>query len=695
MWNFLQRNSWALPVVFALLLAGVGFTSYRSLQASAKQELADRLTTTRDISINAIEIWARTKRQQVTVHAGDARVVQYTRELLEVARLADDPRRAMLEAPAQALLRQRMALAAETYGFAGWATAGPTGMFLGAGRDITVGGYAEGLNRFLARLLAGETIVTRPMRPELGSPANPGEPRMMAASPLLDENGEPFAVLGLAISPATEFAKLLTAAPMGASGETYAFDHRGRLLSPSRFEEQLRTLGLIGADEGSEMRIQIRDPGVNMAEGHVPELPLEARPFTLAAAEAIAQRDGVNVEGYTDYRGIPVVGAWAWLPDLEIGITSEIDLQEAYGPLFELRRSFGVVLALLAFAALGLFLYSFLAVRLRQQVDEVRQLGRYRIESRLGKGGMGTVYLARHALLRRPTAIKVLNADRSGEEGLARFEREVQTTSSLRHPNTIEIFDYGYSADGTFYYAMEYLQGITIAECVEHDGPQPEARVLHVMRQACGSIAEAHAQGLIHRDIKPANVMLCDRGGMLDFVKVLDFGLVRSERQAEDSALTDVASLTGTPLFMPPEAVRSPESVDARSDVYQLGQLAYFLLTGRHLFSADAPMDVMLKHVSEAPTPPSEALGRAVSPDLEQLILRCLEKAPADRPADAGALLEALEHCKIAGQWAQPEARAWWAVWTEEVGMHDPDAASSAGSAPTAIELARRARTLT
>jgi hypothetical protein len=438
-------------------------------------------------------------------------------------------------------------------------------------------------------------------------------------------------------------------------------------------------------------RVEIRDPGGNLVAGYRPELPVQARPLTRAAAGALAGGRGADVRGYPDYRGVPVVGAWAWLPDLEIGIVTEVDQEEAYRGLLVLRRRFGIVIGLVALAALGMFLYSAVVLRLRRQVQEARQVGRYKIVRKLGSGGMGTVYLASHALLRRPTAIKILRAESSGREGNARFEREVQVTSSLTHPNTVEIYDFGHTPDGTFYYAMEYLHGVTLGRCVEDDGAQPEARVVHVMRQVCASIAEAHAAGLMHRDLKPSNVILCERGGMLDFAKVLDFGLVRPQERGKDLGLTDTTSLTGTPLYMPPEAVQSPEKLDVRGDVYQLGLIAYFLLAGHHAFRGETPVDVMLQQVSVAPDPPSRALGRSLSPQLEQLVMRCLEKSPADRPSDAGELLEAFETCPVSGSWGQREARAWWQAWRER---NPEDAGDEAvtESFPTgySVDLAQR-----
>jgi hypothetical protein len=489
---------------------------------------------------------------------------------------------------------------------------------------------------------------------------------MLAAAPVRDPEGEVVAAFAFDLG-ADDFTEILAVARSGETGETYAFDADGLFVSRSRFEDQLREVSLLPPSPlaSSLLTLEVRDPGGDLTLGYAASLPRKAQPLTRMAADAVAGGSGVDVLGYRDYRGVLVVGAWTWLPELGIGVTTEIDAAEAYSALVALERRFAVIIGLLVLGSAGLFLYTFVLARLRTQVDEVRQLGRYRIERRLGRGGMGTVYLASHALLRRPTAIKVLRGDSASPENVARFEREVQVSSSLTHPNTIEIYDFGRAPDGTFYYAMEYVSGVTLGACVETDGPQPEARVLHILRQVCASIAEAHAAGLIHRDLKPSNIMLCERGGLVDFVKVLDFGLVRQEHQRQDLALTDVTSLTGTPLYLPPEAVQSPETLDVRADLYQLGAIAYYLVVGRHVFRGDSAFDVLAQHVGAAPVPPSAALGRPVSADLEKLILRCLEKDPAARHANAGELLASLERCQVAGRWGQAEAREWWARWWE------------------------------
>ena len=278
----------------------------------------------------------------------------------------------------------------------------------------------------------------------------------------------------------------------------------------------------------------------------------------------------------------------------------------------------------------------------------------------------------------------MLEAERATEEATKRFEREVQAASSLTHPNTIAIYDYGHTPDGAFYYAMEYLEGITITQLVEGDGAQPEARVVHLMKQAAGSLAEAHATELIHRDLKPSNVMLCARGGALDFVKVLDFGLVRGRQ--EDVQLTSERSLTGTPLYLSPEAVEAPDTMDARSDIYQLGAIAYYLLVGRPVFQGETLVELLSQHLHAKPTRPSELLGHAVSPDLEALILSCLEKDRELRPRDGASLLLALETCRVAGVWRQADAESWWQEWSLQH-ADSVDEGVSSGSLPSGWQI--------
>jgi eukaryotic-like serine/threonine-protein kinase len=326
---------------------------------------------------------------------------------------------------------------------------------------------------------------------------------------------------------------------------------------------------------------------------------------------------------------------------------------------------------------------------LRAEVREARRFGQYVLERKIGEGAMGVVYRATHAMLRRPAAIKLLLKDCASESELARFEREVQLTSRLVHPNTISIFDYGRTAEGVFYYVMEYLDGLDLQSLVDQYGPLEPARAIHVLAQISGALAEAHALGLIHRDIKPANVVLTERPDEPDVVKVVDFGLVKSSGgNLAESASNDV--ITGTPLYMAPEAIAQPDTIDGRTDLYAVGAVAYFLLTGQHVFEAATVLEVCSKHMLEVPVSPSERLGKPLPADLEAIVLGCLAKDRNDRPASAAALRASLLACADAGRNDQPAARDWWRAHRASH-KNSPDAVDDGARPSTmAIDLGGR-----
>jgi serine/threonine-protein kinase len=298
--------------------------------------------------------------------------------------------------------------------------------------------------------------------------------------------------------------------------------------------------------------------------------------------------------------------------------------------------------------------------RLRRQVDEARLLGQYRLKQRIGVGGMGEVYLAEHQLLKRPCAVKLIRSDEAAApHALERFEREVRLTAALSHPNTVEIYDYGRAEDGTYYYVMEYLRGLSLAELVERYGPLPPARVVYLLRQVCGALREAHSAGLIHRDIKPSNIFAARCGGMEDVAKLLDFGLVRPVTTAQTAQLSEEGQILGTPLFMSPEQATGSPELDKRSDLYSLGAVAYYLLTGRPPFEAEGGIAVLIAHARDPVVPPSR-VRPGVPEDLELVVLRCLAKAPAERFPDAASLERALGACACAKSWEQDRADQWW-----------------------------------
>lgn len=298
--------------------------------------------------------------------------------------------------------------------------------------------------------------------------------------------------------------------------------------------------------------------------------------------------------------------------------------------------------------------------RLRRQVAEARSLGQYRLRRQIGAGGMGEVYLAEHQLLKRPCALKLIRPECVADpRSLARFEREVCLTAGLSHPNTIEIYDYGRTEKGTYYYVMEYLPGLSLSELVERHGPLPPGRVVYLLRQVCSALHEAHAAGLIHRDIKPSNIMVSSRGGANDVAKLLDFGLVLPLPGTGAPHLSGEQQVLGTPLFMSPEQATTAGTLDARSDIYSLGAVAYFLLTGRPPFAGEGPMQVLIAHARDPVEHPSR-INENIPQDLESVILRCLMKSPNERYTDTESMERALGACACATDWDHHRATRWW-----------------------------------
>jgi eukaryotic-like serine/threonine-protein kinase len=296
---------------------------------------------------------------------------------------------------------------------------------------------------------------------------------------------------------------------------------------------------------------------------------------------------------------------------------------------------------------------------LRREAFEAKQLGQYQLRRRLGAGGMGEVYLAEHLMLKRRCAIKVIRPDRAGDAAtLARFEREVRATAQLTHWNSVEIFDYGRAADGTFYYVMEYLPGMNLEEIVRMHGPLPQDRIVHLLTQACDALREAHEQGLIHRDIKPANIFAAHRGGLYDVVKLLDFGLAKPMNLPDDPQITQMGMISGTPHFMAPEQTLG-EPPDERSDIYSLGVVAWFLATGRLLFEESNPLKVIMAHAHQVAPRPSE-FNRDLSPAFDAVILKCLEKRPELRPQSVAELRKLLRSVPPSAGWSDEQAAQWW-----------------------------------
>ncbi|MGF1465702.1 MAG: serine/threonine-protein kinase [Sandaracinaceae bacterium] len=311
-----------------------------------------------------------------------------------------------------------------------------------------------------------------------------------------------------------------------------------------------------------------------------------------------------------------------------------------------------------------------LVSRLRRDLSRARRLGAYELVERLGRGGMGEVWRARHRFLKRPAAIKLVRPEILGEglearhRALVRFEREAQAIADLESPHTVSLYDFGVGEDGSFFYVMELLRGIDLQRLVELHGPVPPERAIHLLRQACHSLAEAHARGLVHRDIKPGNLFVGPRGRDDDVVRVLDFGLVKSRRPDDPDATgpRSDAPIQGTPSTIAPEAALGTTEVDGRADLYALGCVAFFLVTGRKVFEADSAMQMVVAHVSEPPPPPSARTEQVLPEALDDVVLACLAKDPAARPPTAEALAARLAAIEGLVPWTAERARSWWAT---------------------------------
>ncbi len=677
-----------IVVTLCALLAGAAAWMDRAVERSLRELRAQGLPALLEAKTKALENFIAERRADAERIARDPRLASLT---IDIARRAGhapgaiaelchgedaDAWRALL-APA---LRDARIVAANAVVRSGEIVASTLSESCGSRAQPRIAAPAleqvfRGRTQFIRPFAADPFLVAA--QPFLGT-----RPLAWVETPVVDASGAVVAALGFATYVDGDFQSILTAARPGETGEAYAFDENGVLLSEVRFTRGLRSAGLLPSDgKGSAVfQLKVKDPGSELAAGGPRASEPDAWPLTQAVAAALSAASaadsgvpqrGVLLDPYRNYRGAPVIGAWAWMPDERIGIVAEIGEDEAYAPLRYVRMSIGVTLALLVLTA-GWAAYSTLAWwRLSRKLGSGRRIGAYKLDRELAEGGMATIHLAHHALLKRPTAVKILKRHLATDELLARFEREVRLASELDHPNNVEIYDFGHTTDGLFYYAMEYIDGITLADLVAREGPLPIARMRSVVRQICAALAEVHAKGMVHRDVKPDNVMLCERGGEPDFVKVLDFGIVKrvnhtgAHAHPDDSrVLTKQVKLLGTPAYMAPERIGAPDAVDPRADIYGVGAIMFFLASGRPPFD-DADSAALLRRVLAEPAPKLSEVGSDVPPALSELVDRCLAKELPQRPASVDEVVAALDALPLA-PWTLADARAWWAEYRKK-----------------------------
>lgn len=667
----LKKQLWIWPIVAVVLLAAVGYAISNSIHRTMDIALRSDLQTLLNVERAMLEKWFKVQESNAATLANSQGVRDTISQILKIRHDSLRPQVEVSSAERDAKLAELYAkLATElepsmsSHDFVGYVIADKRQQIIAAFTSELIGKTIPQYQDFLTQTLEGRPTVSTPLPSEVmlkdkAGNMRSGTPTMFVCAPVRDNNMQIIAALAMRIRPEKEFTEILQLGRIGETGETYAINKDGLMVSNSRFDRQLMLLGLLPDEDAaaSILTIKVRNPGGSLMEGYRPNVLRRDLPLTEIAAAAVSGTEGIKMNAYRDYRGSPSLGAWAWLPAYQMGIITEIDAAEAYLPLTILKRSFYALYALLGVSALAIFVFTLVVARLQRQAQkaeiEAKQLGQYRLKEKIGAGAMGVVYRGEHAMLRRPTAIKMLDVDRTNDASVQRFEREVQTTCNLNNTHTVAIYDYGRTPEGVFYYAMEYLDGIDLETLIEKDGPQPEGRVVYILRQVCASLYEAHSMGLVHRDIKPANIMLNRRGGESDFVKVLDFGLVKSLDDKINSS-----DVSGTPLYMSPESIQTPDLVDARSDLYAVGAVGYFLLTGQTVFNAKTLGELCQQQIAASPDPPSKRLDRPVSAELEHAILGCLEKNRAKRPQTARDLEAMLD--RVQQSWSRGKAETWW-----------------------------------
>ena len=670
--RFFFRDAWAkrgtgsshrtyglYPLLLVLLIAIGAALTILAVRGHVIDALTDDLVTIQDSQEAAIRLWMKYERSDVTGWANEPDVRAAVLELTD-----EDGSRTPDDVAALQRIRYQVAALMAGESVLGYAIFNVSSeVIASSGPEFNTGNIsATGLG--LARaVIGGESRVTSPFitgRVFTNVEAAGTHKAMIKAAPVRNESEEIIAALVVAVS-SEEFVGLLGLGRFGEGGVTYAVSRQGLMMAEPRILEQMDGHGLV-MDTGAgstDLAFEARDPGGDLTRGFAPALPRNRQPLTLAAAAVAAGDTGYELEGYRNYLGVRVMGAWRWLDDLDFGLITEVEYREAMAPIRPLIYSFVGLFSILVIAVGGLFLYARVVQRLNRNIESVRQLGQYTLLEKIGEGAMGQVYRARHSLLARDTAVKMLRPDVVSDEAVARFEEEVQQTGQLTHPNTVEIYDFGRTDEGIFYYAMEYLDGYDLGTLLEMSGPLSANRTVHILRQICLSLREAHHAGLIHRDIKPKNIILCARGGEYDVVKVVDFGLVK-DVSVVDRGVTQMNIIPGTPPYIAPERMKEGADIDGRVDIYALGAVGFSLLTAEPVFDGDTAVEIAYKAMHEEPGAPSERTSISIPAALDTLIHAMLSPNPDDRPADVDLLLRQLDEIANTLPWERAQAAAWW-----------------------------------
>ncbi len=659
-----RRTSGWLWVAALLPTALIGWWTYRQVESTIEQSVRNELKGVADSVALASERFLVDKAQLIESWSRQPSIQESIAELVALAD-GDPPLETLRDAKQtdqiQSQLRQLSGF--EEVKFVVWNDSYRTLASWRPDRADVGEPVAPSGAENLARVMSGETVLFGPARP-IDSPEDPAlettRPVMAIIVPVRQEDGRIIAALLVrGIDMFDEFSRLFIEVAIAGELDAYAINRDGLMLTDSPRAVAMATQNDLDMPaEQIAAQLRVADPGTELTSDNVASIQRAICPLTVAVAGATTGQSDVRTVAYKNYAGHSVVGAWRWNGGWNLGIIIEQDADRAFAPVRIVRFGFlllGSLLFLTAFAAAAMIARTSTAER-----AAVHPLSRYEVLGELGSGGMGVVYRARHRQLGRDTALKVLIGDRNSKEDRLRFDREAKLAASLSNPHSVMIYDYGRSEDGEAYCVMEFLRGLTLQEVVARSGHQPIGRVLFVLSQICDALTEAHGMNLLHRDVKPQNIMLSLDASVGDWAVVFDYGLAKPLEPVSGVYQTSETIWSGTPMYMAPERFREPSVMDPRSDIYSVGCVAYYLLSGRPPFIECDPESLFALIISAQPISIAIHRSEEVPDEISDVVLRCMAKSAEDRYATIQELSRVIDQLGAKYPWTVDEARVWW-----------------------------------
>ncbi len=663
-----RNNAW-LWLAALLPTALIGFFTYRQVNATMEQSVRDELRGVADSLAHASRRFLVDKSRLVESWSRQPGIQSLIVELSEAERNGSADQLVPIEERTeqiQSLLQQLSG--SDDVKFVVWSDTAQT--LASSDDEIAKSGdkVSPEHEEMLSRVLSGETVVFGPERVNGSSDpdAYPEPPVMAIVVPVKDDNGEMVGALMVrGIGMFDEFSRMYFDTANAGNLDAYAVNQDGVMVTESPRATTLASMRkLDSAVEDIAASLRVADPGEALTGDNIPDVKRARLPLTASAASATNGSSRVQIDPYRNYAGQEVVGAWRWNADSRMGIIVERQADKAYATVRIVRSGFlllGTLLFITASVAAA-----FLARATTAERAAIHPLNRYEVRKELGSGGMGVVYLARHRQLGRDTALKVMIGGRRSREDQLRFDREARLAASLSNPHSVMIYDYGQSEDGESYCVMEFLRGLTLHEVVARSGAQPIGRVLFIVSQICEALTEAHGMNLLHRDIKPQNIMLSLDQSVGDWAVLFDYGLAKPLEPVADASLSSEAHWSGTPMYMAPERFRQPNSMDPRSDIYSLGCVAYFLLTGHPPFAERDADSLFTMILSELPVELSTQRGDDVPDVVASLVTRCMEKSARDRFETIDQFAAEIDQLRSRYPWTVTEARSWWGKYGDD-----------------------------